>query len=109
MSEQKKPSLFFRKIPKTALLTPGGMICLVLAITIELFDYLLDGFCFLLFHGMSYEVFTGPIKAFIDFLYAVFSAFLLGIPAWSNLVPFLIERIPVLGTFLPSWILRLFL
>jgi hypothetical protein len=109
MPEKKSPSPFFRKIPKRALLTPAGMICLVLAVTIELFDYLLDTICFFLFKGMAYEVVTGPIKTFIDFFYAVFSALLLGVPILSNLLPFLIERIPVLGTILPAWVLRLFL
>ncbi|GEM_PF-6295177 len=109
MAEEKGESRFFRKIPLKNLLTPPGMICLFLAVTIELFDYLLDTIGFFLFGGLAHELVTGPLRTFIDFLYGLLSAGLLGVPILSNLLPFLIERIPILGTFLPTWVLRFFL
>lgn len=108
MQKEKKSSPFFKKIPKTALLTPGGMICLFVALIIEFLDYLFDIFGYFLFGGAS-EVISGPIKTIIDLFYAFLSAFLLGIPLWSNLLPFLIERIPLVGTILPTWVIRLFI
>jgi len=103
--ESKAQSKFFTKIPKTNLLGPGGMIGVFLAVFVETSDWFLD-----LFHLMrpgQWEAAVFPLKTFIDLVYAIFSAFLFGVPISSNIVPFLIERIPILSTILPTWVLRI--
>ena len=101
----KTQSRFFTKVPKTALLEPGGMIGVLLACFIEISDWFLD--LFHLIRPGQWEVVVFPLKTYIDLVFAIFSAFLFGIPISSNILPFLIERIPFLSTILPTWILRI--
>jgi hypothetical protein len=107
MPEAKKQSSFFGKIPKTKLLTPGGMIATFLCLTIDLLDYLLDFIGILLWRGLHYEIINWPIKTFGDIFVAIFVPLLIGIPISSSLLPFLIEIIPVVGTLVPSWVINI--
>jgi len=106
MPETKKRGRFFQKIPKEALTSPGGMVCVFLAIFLEILDWILDAFHFV--YPFKWEAAVALPKAILDFIFAIFSALLLGVSVRSNLLPFLIERIPFLGTILPTWIIRLF-
>ncbi len=106
MPEAKKQSRFFQKIPKTKLLTPGGMIVMFLAITLDLLDYLLDFIGVLIWKGLHYEVINWPIKTFGDVFFAVFSPLLLGISVLTSVLPLLLEMIPVVGTLIPSWLIN---
>jgi hypothetical protein len=107
MQQKTKQSRFFQKIPKTKLLTPGGMIVLFLALTLDFLDYLLDLIGFLVWRGLHYEIINWPLKLFLDLLFGVFSSMLLGVSILNSVLPFLIEQIPVIGTLMPSWVINI--
>ncbi len=102
-----KKSRFFAKIPKSVFLRPEGMIILFLACFLELSDWIFDIFHFI--YPGTWENFVSPIKTMLDLSFAFFSALLLKVSILSNLFPFLIERVPILSTILPTWVLRLIL
>jgi hypothetical protein len=105
MPETKKQSRFSQKVPEEAFTSPGEMVCLFIACFIESLDWIFD-FGHLIYLG-SWETVVAFPKVVLDLAFALMSAFLLGISPWSNLLPFLIERIPFLSTISPTWVIRI--
>lgn len=103
----KTQNKLFTKVSKEVLLGPSGIICIPLALLLEISDWFLD-FFHVIFPG-SWETIAGPVKTALDLGYAFLSAILLKVPLLSNLLPFLIERAPFLSTILPTWLIRILL
>lgn len=96
--KKKKFGKRFKKIPKGVLFSPGGVILLFFALIMEIVDLLIPV--------------SGVDSIVIELIPEIFFAFMLkiitGIPLSANIVPFLIERIPLISDILPTWFIRLF-
>jgi len=93
----KKKSGWFQKIPGDVLVSPTGIILVLLAVLIEIGDWipipLLD------------QVWEIPFEiAFVAIL--VLAA---KVPIKSLIIPFIIERIPLISDILPTWFLKMFM
>lgn len=103
--EQKKRGGFFQRIPKETLLTPAGMVGVMLACLLEVSDWMLDYF-HVLYPG-KWEILVMPIKTSVDLIFGLFLSLMTRTSVKSNILPFLIERLPFIGTILPTWVLRI--
>jgi hypothetical protein len=92
----KKKGRFFRKIPKEFLFSPGGVILVLLAVIIEIIDILIPG------GSLTIEIIP-------DAIFAIFLSVIAKVPLTSSIIPFLIERIPVISDILPTWLIRMFM
>lgn len=90
----EKKGGWFKKFPKKALASPGGVILLFVIVIAEVFDLLIPGGSLIL-----------------ELIPEIFICFLLSIvgkmPFKSLIVPLLIERIPILSDILPTWFIKL--
>ncbi len=92
---KKKPS-WFQKIPTDILLSPGGIILAFLALIIEVMD--------LIPIPVIDQIWELPLEILLIIL--LFS--LVPDLSWkSMIIPFVIERIPILNDILPTWFLRI--
>jgi hypothetical protein len=89
-----------KKISKEILFSPGGMILFFLAVLIEGLDLLP-----LPFFDQILEV---PLEVFYFFLFKIITGVSFSECFRYFLVPFLIERIPLISDILPTFLLRLF-
>lgn len=103
--EQKKRGGFFQRIPKETLLTPAGMVGVMLACFLEVSDWILDYF-HILYPG-KWESLVMPIKTFFDLIFGFSLSLMTRTSVKSNILPFLVERIPFISTILPTWVLRI--
>lgn len=96
-ASKKAPRKWFRKVPKEILLTPGGMILVFFALIIEVIDWIpLPGI------DLAWEL---PLEIIFILFYIVIT----GAPWQSTIIPFIIERVPVINDVLPVWFIRMFL
>ena len=96
----------FHKIPKERLFSAEGVILVVLALIIELLDIFMSLFSFLT--AYSLEALLGYIKLGLEIAFLILLRVLLDVPITTNIFPLLIERIPILSDFLPTWFIRMF-
>ncbi len=89
---------WWKKIPSDVLLSPGGIILIFLALIIELCDLILPGVAFLEY------IIEIPLEIIFLFLLAKIADY----PLKAMIIPFVIERIPILSDVLPTWFLKLF-
>jgi len=89
---------WWKKIPPDVLLSPGGIILIFLALIIELCDLILPGVAFLEY------IIEIPLEIVFLFLLAKIADY----PLKAMIVPFVIERVPILSDVLPTWFLKLF-
>jgi hypothetical protein len=90
-------SKWLRRVPKEILISPGGIILISLAVIIEIID--------LIPLPLIDQLWEIPLEL-------IFIAFFLIItksPWQSTIIPFVIERIPVLSDLLPTWLIKLFI
>jgi hypothetical protein len=93
----KKKSTWFQKIPRDVLLSPGGMVLILLAFFIEIGDLIplpiLD------------QIWELPLEIiFMILLFVIVKDF-----SWkAAVIPFIIERIPVLSDIIPTWLIKMF-
>jgi len=92
----KKKKGWFQKIPTHVLLSPAGMVLAMFALTIEIIDLIPIPFI-----DQLWEL---PLEiAFI-----VFFLLLVKDASFKSLViPFILERIPILSDILPTWFLKI--
>jgi hypothetical protein len=93
--EVKKKKSWFQRIPKDVLLSPAGVVLILLAIIIEIVDLIpipiLD------------QVWELPL----EILFIVLLTILAKVPLKSSVIPFIIERIPLINDLLPTWLIRM--
>jgi hypothetical protein len=86
---------WFKKIPMDLLFTPGGVVLLFFAGLMELLDLIPGG-------ALIWEWIP-------EIFFMILLAFIAKIPFQSMLIPFIIERIPVVSDIAPTWLLRIIL
>jgi len=93
--EVKKKKGWFQKIPADVLLSPAGMILIFLAMIIEIIDLIpipiLD------------QIWELPLEIIFIFLLTVLAK----VPLKASVIPFVIERIPIINDILPTWLIRM--
>lgn len=97
VKKQKKKGGWLQKIPKEILFSPGGMILFFFALMIEIIDLIPLPFLD--------QIFELPLEITFLLLFAVIVK-----PSFKSMViPFLIERVPIINDILPTWILKMLL
>ena len=91
----KKKGGWFQKIPTDILLSPGGMVLIFFALTIEIIDWIPLPFI------------DQIIELPLEIMFIVFFVVITKTSFKSLLIPFIIERIPVLSDILPTWLIRM--
>ncbi len=86
---------WFKKIPTGVILSPGGMILIFFAIVMEIVDLIPIPFI-----DQLWEL---PLEIVFIVLLGVIAK----VPLKTAVIPFLIERIPVISDVLPTWVIRL--
>jgi uncharacterized protein YacL len=86
-----------RKDSKEFLHSAGGIILIILAILIEGLDLIP-----LPFLDQIVEL---PLEIIFIFLYKTIA----NVPLSSCILPFLIERIPIISDLLPTWLIKIFI
>jgi hypothetical protein len=92
-SSKKK---LFGKISPKKMFSPAGIVIFILSIIVEFIKFIIDIFL----PGSSSIVGLIP-----DIFIAVLSCVLLDTPIIETLIPFIIERIPIISDILPSWVI----
>lgn len=93
----KKMGKWLGKIPKDILISPGGVVLVLLALLIEIVDLI------------PLPLIDQIIEIPLEIIFIVFFKVITKLP-WQNLlIPTLIERIPGINDVLPTWFLRLFM
>ncbi len=93
----KKQSKWRKKIPPEILHSPGGMILIVIAVIMELIDLIPIPFLD--------QLWEFPL----EIIFMIFLANIAKLPFQSLIIPFAIERVPVINDILPTWLIRLFM
>jgi len=93
----KKKGGWFQKIPAETLLSPGGIILIFLAIIIEAIDWIPLPFIDQL------------IELPLEVIFIIFLVIITKASFKSLIIPFIIERIPIISDILPTWLIRLFM
>ncbi len=92
----KKRGGRFKKISTNLLISPSGIFLIILAFIIEMIDLIpIPGISIL---SIPFEV------VFMIMLYVI-----TGMSLKDMAIPFLIERIPILSSIIPTWLIRLFM
>jgi len=91
----KKRGGWFQKIPADVLLSPGGMILIFFALIMEIIDWIPLPFI------------DQVIELPLEIIFIVFLVLITKTSFKSLLIPFIIERIPVISDVLPTWLIRM--
>jgi hypothetical protein len=94
--EAVKKQKITKKVPPEVLTSPGGFLLLFLAVIMEGLD--------LIFLPFVDQIIELPLEITFIILFKIVTQ----LPLSSCILPFLIERIPVISDILPTWLLRLF-
>lgn len=86
---------WFQRIPASVILSPGGVILIFLAAVIELID--------LIPLPIIDQVWEIPL----ELLFIVFFIIIVKPSFRSLIIPFIIERIPFISDFIPTWFLKM--
>ena len=92
----KKKGGWFQKIPTDILLSPGGMVLIFFALIIEIIDWIPIPFI------------DQIIELPLEILFIIFFVVITKASFKSLIIPFIIERIPVLSDILPTWLIKMF-
>jgi len=89
-------SRFFQKIPPEKAFSPGGVILMFFAAAMEVLDVVIPGGSF-------------TIELIPEIIFALLAKIVLGLPFLSQIIPFVIERIPIISDISPTWVLKFFM
>jgi hypothetical protein len=92
----KKKGGWFQKIPKDILFSPAGVVLILFAIFMEIFDWIP-----IPFFDQIWEL---PL----EIVFIILLALLAKVPLKASITPFIIERIPLISDLLPTWVIRMF-
>jgi len=92
----KKKGGWFQKVPTEILLSPGGVILFFLAGLIEIIDWIPLPFVDQL------------IELPLEILFIVFFVYITKASFKSLIIPFIIERIPIISDIAPTWLIKMF-
>ena len=91
----KKKGGWFQKIPADIILSPGGLVLIFFALIIEIIDWI------------PLPLIDQIIELPLEILFIVLLVIITKTSFKSLIIPFLIERIPVLSDILPTWVIRM--
>jgi len=86
---------WFDKIPTNILLSPGGMVLIFFALIMEILDIIPIPFV-----DQLWEL---PL----ELTFIVLLTIIAKVPLKTSIIPFLIERIPIINDILPTWVIRI--
>jgi hypothetical protein len=86
---------WFSKIPTGVILSPAGLVLLIYAVVMEVVD--------LIPLPIADQIWELPLEIGFIILLGVLAK----VPLKTSIIPFILERIPVLSDILPTWIIRL--
>jgi len=86
-----------KKIPTEVLLSPGGVILICYAFLMEIIDFL-----------PLPSVIDQLIELPLEIVFIVLLITITKVPLKSLILPFLIERVPIINA-LPTWLIRIFM
>ncbi len=95
--KEKKKSGWFQKIPSEILLSPGGVFLVIFALIMEIIDIIPVPFV-----DQLWEI---PM----EIIFMILLVAIAKVPLKSLIIPFLIERIPIVSDIVPSWLIRMFI
>jgi len=88
---------WFQKIPTSVLFSPGGMVLIFFALLIEIIDWI------------PLPIIDQIIELPLELFFIVFLVIITKTSFKSLIIPFIIERIPVISDILPTWLIRMFI
>jgi len=92
----KKKKGWFQKIPTRVLFSPGGMVLVFFALIIEVIDWI------------PLPLIDQIIELPLEIMFIIFFFAIVKDASWKSLViPFIIERIPIVSDILPSFLLKM--
>jgi len=91
----KKKKGWFQKIPNRVLLSPAGIILIFFAMVIEIIDLI------------PLPVFDQLWELPLEILFVILLTVLAKVPIKASILPFILERIPLLNDILPTWVIRM--
>ncbi len=94
--KKNKKGGWFSKIPTDILLSPGGIILIFFAVIMEIIDIIPIPFV-----DQLWEL---PLEIIFMLLLVIIAK----VSIKSCVIPFLIERIPIINDIAPTWIIRMF-
>lgn len=94
-----KGGKWFRRVPKEILFSPGGIILIFFAAILEIIDLLIPA-------SLADSLI---IELILEIPFMIMLSFIAKIPFQSLIVPFLIERLPIISDILPTWLIRMFM
>ena len=93
--EIKKKKGWFQKIPTRVLLSPAGVILIFFAMVMEVIDWI------------PLPVVDQLWELPLEILFIILLTVLAKVPIKTSVLPFLVERIPILSDVLPTWVIRM--
>jgi len=91
----KQKGGWFQRVPRDILFSPGGIILILLAGIIEVLDWI------------PLPVLDQILELPLEIIFLIFFIIIVKPPIKSLIIPFILERIPVLSDILPTWLLRM--
>ena len=86
---------WFQKIPAGVLLSPGGMILIFFALVMEIVDLI------------PIPIIDQLWELPFEIVFILLLSLIAKTPLKTAIIPFLVERIPVISDILPTWVIRL--
>lgn len=90
-----KKSGWLSKIPADFLFSPGGIILVFVAMAMETIDLI------------PLPIIDQIIELPLEILFIIMLVFLAEVPIKSLIIPFLIERVPIINDILPTWVIKM--
>jgi len=95
----KKKGGWFQKIPTDVILSPGGMVLIFFALFMEAMDAVLPSDVTLYLDQI--------IEIPLEIIFMIMLVVIAKVSVKSLIIPWLIERIPEISDYLPTWLIRL--
>ena len=92
---EKDKKGWFQKIPTDIILSPAGMILIFFAIVMEIVDLI------------PFPVVDQLWELPFEIVFIILLTVLAKVPLKASVIPFLIERIPMVSDILPTWVIRM--
>lgn len=93
----KHKGKWFRKIPRDVLFSPGGIILIIFAVLMEVIDLI------------PVPILENLWELPMEIIFGAMLVVIAKVPVLSLAIPFIVERIPILSDFIPSYLIRMFI
>lgn len=86
---------WFSKIPTNILFSPGGMVLVFFALLMEVLDLI------------PIPIFDQLWELPLELLFIALLTIIAKVPIKASLIPFIVERIPIINDIIPTWLIRM--